>query len=238
MPEEIKPPVRPPQPIRGIKYARPPRANEANLWSRLLSAHKDASKWLDVAGLLLTNIYITYRFASENGVTLPQMDPALERKYYDARDSFDLSRKAIRGVIDRRYGIKITGNDLDILEPKPEEGEQSVEGFGGFIIPIIIGVVILAGAVGAAIWQSRVAQEVANKYRKLLFDTNAIFCADPNSELCAKWEAYKQKHSYNKHETLAESIKKGIRSVGGGIGKAVFLIGAVFALTTFWRKTR
>lgn len=235
MPEEITVPTIP-QPITNVARIRLATTKEQNAWRSLLAHHKSACKWLDVAGILLTNVYTTYRFAAENGVSLSPMSPDMESDYYDARDSFDKSKRAIRGVKDRVYGIRITGNDLDIM--KSQEEPEQVSGLGGIILPIVVGVIILAGAIGAAIWQSRVAQKVANQYRKLLFDTNKIFCADPSSDLCEKWEAYKLKNNYTKNETLADSLSKGIRAVGGGIGKAVFLIGAVFALTMFWRKTR
>ena len=114
---------------------------------------------------------------------------------------------------------------LDILEP-----QQSLS---GLIIPVIAGIVILAAAIGAAIYQSSVATKLGNEYRKILFDTNRIFCQNPNSELCKKWTAYKGQRKYDQNlkvaDSLGETLKKGVKAVAGGLATGLLVAVAAIA---------
>lgn len=212
-----------------LAIERPPTSVEIERWQRLLAEHQRASNAVDSAALLLENIYTTWKFGSDNKITLPHFDPDLEKKFFDIKELFEQSKKAIRMVIDHKLGIRTSGiNDLDIVEPSPQA-------LGGLIIPVIIGAVILASAIAVAIYQSRIATEIANAYRKLLFDTNKIFCTDPKSAICKKWQSYKKARKYeqniNLSNSLTNALKGGVKTVVSGlatgllvaIGLAVFL---------------
>lgn len=208
---------------------RPPTSDEIERWQRLLSEHKRASNAIDSAALLLENIYTTWKFGSDNGIDLPAFNPDLEKKFFDIQESFERSKRAIRMVIDHRLGIRSAGlNDVDIVEPPSQA-------LSGLIIPVIIGAVILASAIAVAIYQSRIATEIANQYRKILFDTNKIFCADPKSTLCQKWQHFKKARKYEQNISMSNSLTSaltgGVKTVVSGlatgllvaIGLAVFL---------------
>lgn len=211
---------------------RPPTASEMSRWRELLKQHEKASIAVDMAGFLLQNIYTSYSFAKENDVTVPEFDPSLETRYYDVRQSFETSKKAIRLVEDHQFGIKTNGSDIDIIEPPQTT-------FSGFIIPVAIGIVVLATAIGTAIWQSKIATDIANEYRKLLFDTNQIFCANPNSQLCKNWIQYKKVKKYDQNtkiaDSLGETLKKGVKTVAGGL--ATGLLVAVAAVIFLRSRT-
>jgi hypothetical protein len=213
MPEEIKQPTLQ-KPFIGIRAERPPNGSEMSLWDKLLREHRKAGNALDRAGLLLYNIYTTYTFGNSQGIIMPEFDPQIEVQYYDARKAFEASKMAIRGAEDHTYGIRVSNGDIDVMSPE----QNQFYGFGGLIIPVIIGLIVLGGAIATAIWQSKIATEVANKYREILFKTDAVFCANPNSKLCSDWTAYKQKHNYQQNITIADSLKKGIKTVAGGLG--------------------
>ena len=95
--------------------------------------------------------------------------------------------------------------------------------------------VVLAAAIGTAIWQSSVATKIANEYRKILFDTNQIFCGNPNSDLCNKWNAYKETRKYSQNlkmaDSLGETLKKGVKVVAGGLATGLLVaVALVFFL--------
>lgn len=222
-----------PQPVgfavEAIQRATTP--DDLSRWKRLLDEHDRAMSAIDRAALLLTNIYITWTFAKEAGIALPAFDPDLETQYFDSSNAIHDLTRAIRLVQDKQAGIRPLGaNDLDILEP-----QQSLS--GGLIIAVIIGIVILAGAVGTAIYQSSVATKLGNEYRKILFDTNQIFCQNPQSELCQKWTAYKQKRRYDQNlkmaDSLGETLKKGVKAVAGGLATGLLVAVAAIAFMRF-----
>lgn len=205
---------------------REPTSNELYRWKRLLDEHDRATSAIDRAGLLLYNIYTTWGFAKDAGVSLPSFDPDLEVQYFESRNAIHDITKAIRLVQDKQAGIRPAGaSDLDILEP-----QQSLS---GLIIPVIAGIVILAAAIGAAIYQSSVATKLGNEYRKILFDTNRIFCQNPNSELCKKWTAYKGQRKYDQNlkvaDSLGETLKKGVKAVAGGLATGLLVAVAAIA---------
>jgi hypothetical protein len=209
---------------------RAPSYNEVARWQRLLREHDRATSAVDRAGLLLHNIYLTWTFANDAGVSLPAFDPELESQYFEARNTILDLTKAIRLVQDKQAGIRPSGaSDLDIVEP-----QQSLS---GLIIPVIVGIVILAGAIGTAIYQSSVVTKLGNEYRKILFDTNKIFCKNPSSNLCKKWIAYKEQRKYDQTletaDSLGETLKKGVKTVAGGLATGLLVAVAAIAFMRF-----
>jgi len=205
-------------------------SNEVSRWKRLLLEHDRATSAVDRAGLLLHNIYTTWTFANDASVSLPPFDPDLETQYFEARNTIHDITRAIRLVQDKQAGIRPAGaSDLDIVEP-----QQSLS---GLIIPVIVGIVILAGAIGTAIYQSSVATRLGNEYRKILFDTNKIFCQNPNSDLCKNWTAYKEQRRYTQTlkaaDSLGETIKKGVKTVAGGLATGLLVAVAAIAFMRF-----
>ena len=209
---------------------RAPSSDERWRWTRLIEAEDRATSAIDRAGLLLRNIYLTWGFAKNTGVTLPAFDPGLEAQYFEARNAIHKITQAVRLVQDKQAGIRPSGSsDLDIVEP-----QQSLS---GLIIPVVVGIIILAGAIGTAIYQSSVATKLGNEYRKILFDTNKIFCKNPNSELCQNWTAYKAKQKYDQNlkvaDSLGETLKKGVKAVAGGLATGLLVAVAAIAFMRF-----
>jgi hypothetical protein len=218
-----------PEPVENIP-SRDLEWGERRLWERLLRLAETATADIERAGLLLKNIYITFSFAAKNGVFLVALPAEEERKYYDILSSNKQLWQAIRSVQDRRYGIRARGHDLDIIDP-----QTSMQ---GLIIPVAVGVVVLAAAIATAIWQSRIANEIAKKYRKLLFRTDRTLCSDPNSALCKKWQVEKKSSGYENHMTLADTLKQGVRKITGGLSTGLLLIIPIVALLALGGKRK
>ncbi|MDD3380009.1 MAG: hypothetical protein PHD68_02175 [Rugosibacter sp.] len=210
----------------GITIERAPTREELSKWNRLLEEYRRASDALDACGLLLKNVYITTDFAINNGIAV-NFDPSLETQYYKLREDFGLLTAAIRGVENHELGIRV-GDDIDILRPPATSYE-------GLVIPVALGIIVLAAAVGTAIYQSRIATEIANQYRTLLFDTDQMFCSNPSSPLCQKWKQTKVEKKYVQNATLAETLKAGVAKVAGGLslGLAIAVAGLLI-----WKFTK
>ena len=214
-------------PFISIEQVEPLSWQQKNAWNRLVKAHARAGDAVDRATLLLYNIRTTYDFAEKNGVVLPKLNPNLEKGLLDIVTSYQKSSVAIRGVEDKLYGIRINKNDIDIMKPNSQS-------FEGLIIPIIIGVVILAGAIATAIWQKDEADDLSKKYNDILKATDEQFCKDRESKLCQDWEEKKIEKKYEKNMTIADTLKSGITRAGSGL-KWAALIGIPIAVYLAFR---
>lgn len=221
-------PIRQPTGLPTQLIERAPNRTDLSLWNRLLAEFSNASNELDRAALLLENIYTTWGFAKEQSLPIEPFSPELEEQFFSARDELEKIKRAIRMVEDHKLGIQPTGDgDINILEI-PEAT------FSGLIIPVIAGLVILGTAIAATVYQTRQLTELTIKYAHLLKSTNDVFCANPNSSTCSQWKATKKARKYEQNETLADSLKKGIKTVAGGAATGLLL--AVAALIFLRRK--
>lgn len=224
MPEELKPvPVSPP--VEKIQGARALKLGERKAWERLLREFEAANNAVESAGLLLLNLQTTYDFANQKGIAFSPVDPSLVNDFYETRNAIAAIKEAIRGAQDRRYGIKLREDgDIDILEAKDS-------GLEGIIIPIIVGILILAGAVGTTIWQRDKAQTLRRKYNDILKKTDDTLCKVKGSTTCKDWEATKKKKNYVRNKSLSESLQSGVGTISTGLRYGL-MIG--IPLAAFW----
>jgi len=233
MAENIKIPVKPPV-LPLVENVKPLSRSEQCAWNRLLKNHRAASNALDAAGFLLVNLYTTYDFAQKNGIALkPAFNATWESDWLEVQKSFEDVKAAIRKVEDHVYGIRLTkykaGTDLDIIQPT----EQS---FQGFVIPILIGVVIVGAAIGASIWQYQKANALSKKYNDILKKTDDTLCSDKNSSLCKNWTQTKAKKNYVQNKTISDTLKSGISTVGKGLQIGLLVALPLAAWLLFGKK--
>lgn len=208
-------PIRQPTGLQTRLIERAPTASDMSRWQRLKREFEKASNLIDAAGLLLENIYTTKMFADQNGINIT-IDPQFETRFFELKDQFEKLRGAIRMAEDHKIGIRPNGNDIDFVELP----EYSMD---GLIIPVIVGAVILAGAVAAAIYQQQENLKLVVKYGHLLNATDDLFCKDQSSPLCEKWEQTKKDAKYEQNMTIAQSLKKGIKTIAGGAATGLML---------------
>lgn len=213
-------PIKQPTGLPTRLIERSPNADDLGRWRRLKREFERASNLSDAAALYLENIYTTKAFADQNSVSMPIMDTELEeleQKFFELNDKLEEIKRAIRMAEDHKLGIRQSGpRDIDFIELP----EYSIS---GLIIPIIAGVVVLAGAIAAAVYLQRENLELTIKYARLLTATDEMFCDDAGSSLCANWEQTKKEAKYDQNMTIAESLKKGIKTVAGGAATGLIL---------------
>jgi len=221
------------KPSVAIDFERGPTRSELSTWERLLRNHQNALRENQIAGLALTNASIVYQFAGENAVFLVPFPPELEQKYLDVRSKLGTLTRAIRGVEDLTLGVSFSNGDIDILAPTEESAIE--HGFG--LIPLVIlGVVVLAGAIAAAIWATKNSIEISNQAREIAARADKTLCSDPNSELCKKWKIEKSSTGYNRNVSVLETVKSSLGAVGQGIGSGLAIAIPLLAFWAFGRK--
>lgn len=225
-------------------WEREPTSSELSAWRKLIGQYQRAGDAIDACNLMFENMRQLQVFATDNGVEIPYVDPSIEKRFQEVLSQFNGLKRAIRGVEDHtlglhyRYKLSPSGNtsfdDIDIVAPSEEVAKQ--HGFGsasfGAIGIIIVGVVVLVGAIAAAYWATQNAIEISQQARALVKKADAALCSDPDSSICQKWQADKLESKFDDKESLAESITAGVTKVGSGL-----VIGALalLAVGLLWK---
>lgn len=212
------------------QYERGPSAQEMSQWQHLLNLHQRAGELVTACSAIFNNGVILTKFAADNDFFLETINPELEQRFLQVLETYKKLTKAIRGCKDRKFGIQFSAGDIDILAPDAETAEQ--EGFGAIPL-IIVGVVVVAGAIAAAYWATQNAIEISNQARALVEAADNQLCSNPASPICKKWETRKKQTNYAANKSLADSVQTGISRVGNGL-----IISAVAALGIgiLWRQ--
>lgn len=220
------------EPMVWIEPDRAPTTRELQKWRELIEQYNRATNAVDRASLLFSNILAEYNFAARNKTTVPGFDATLEQRLFAVIAENGELRAAIRGVEDHKYGIRLKNNDIDILQPNNQKNS-----FSGLVIPIIAGVAILTTAIAVAVYQSREATELAIKFAKVVTSVDKRLCANPNSQVCKAWKKEKIEKSFDKKQTLAESLKEGVSTFAGKIGTGL-LIAIPLAAYFIWGRNK
>jgi hypothetical protein len=197
-----------------IPYAqaeRPPTAKELALWAKAEKTAKRVNLRAYIMKLQYHSIRQTHKFAQAHQTTINEPSlPDLEQRMLIALSEIEKLKDAMCGVNRLELGVKLSagGNDLDIVEPEPATL--------GWIIPAVLGAVVVAGIIYRWATLETEVSEVTAQYNGVLKRSDMALCADPNSQMCQDWQNDKSTGGYFKRETLIESVKDAISSVGSG----------------------
>lgn len=200
-----------------ISAERAPNVSEQALWERAQRLSRRVMLLGQYMRLQFANILLTYKWASDNDITLdPKGLPELEPRMITALEQIDFLYRAQCDVDRWKLGVapSASGNDLDIVNP-------SETSLSGIWIPIAIGAVVVAGIIARWAYLEKEVQTISDKYNGLLHWSDLYICSDPKSQKCIEWREHKIKGGYKKNETLLDSIKSSIKSVGGGLTKGL-----------------
>ena len=164
-----------------------------------------------------SNADVAVRVGNKHGMILPypvDVDAKIDR----IGDFITRTRKAIRGVEDHKYGIRVVDGDIDILEPEDEEGE-----LGAVLLAIALatGAVIVVGAIAHTIRVSLEAEESEEAYEQVVTYADQKFCARPGPA-CTDWNKVKESVEYKRNESYIDGIATKLGQVGG---KAMNVLG-------------
>lgn len=190
---------------------RPPTAQELALWSKAEKIAKRVNLRVYMMKLQYHSILQTHKFAIAHQTTINEPAlPDLEQRMLAALAESEKLKDAMQGVNRLDLGVRLSdgGNDLDIIEP-----EQATL---GWILPAVLGAVVVVGIIYRWATLETEVSEVTAQYNGIMKRSDMALCADPNSQMCADWQADKQAGGYFKRETLIDSVKNAISSVGSG----------------------
>lgn len=203
-----------PKVAKYIEGERPPTSKELALWDKAQAIAKRVNLLSYIVKLQYRNILLTHQFAVDNQIVLNEPTlPDTEKIMLEALTEIEKLKDVMCEVNQLELGVRLStsGEDLDIIDPS-----QTSLSFG-WIIPVIIGSVIVAGIIARWAYLEIEVSEVTDDYNGILSRSDKFICgSDPNSEQCKKWEAQKQSNGYQKRETLIGSAKGALKAIGSG----------------------
>lgn len=220
---------------------RPPTSNEIRTWERLKQSVEIYNNRVIATRLRFENIGIVYRFGFPRGFALPLIADEDKARLEALETNADKLIRIARAVDDKILGIQLRPDgDIDILAPPdvPRESLQqyqlvSVDDSLGWIIPIAIGMLALAGVFAIVAHLSQENDKLTSQFNRVLESSNQIICADPNSKNCIDWKQTRQNEGYDRRETVAESLGKAIKVVGKGAGIGLAVAIGIAAISFF-----
>lgn len=228
-----------PPPVPAEAWERAPTRSELSQWDKLIQQYHKAQNAIDACNLWLGLLQNLQSFAEENGFQAPRIDPSLLQLLDDIKQRFAALTRGIRGVEDHtlgvhyRYKVTSAGNtpfdDIDIVAPSEESADA--HGFGAIGI-VIVGVIVVVGAIALAYWATKNAIETADQLESLVKKADKALCSDPTSTICQKWKADKLETNFEERASLADSISSGVTKVGSTIVLGAL---ALLALSLFGR---
>lgn len=222
-------------PIKYVDAERPPTARELELWAKAQTIAKRVNLLSYMAKTQFRNILQIHNFAKNNKVTLNEPElPDLEKRMLGALAEIEFLKKKMCEVEQLELGVRVSssGDDLDIIEPK----EISTL---GWILPAVIGAIVVIGIIARWAYLEKEVVEITRDYNGIMKRSDMALCADPDSDMCKKWNKDKQSGGYYKRESIIESIKNAASSVGEtakkGLGAGIAL---AIPLLILWARKK
>jgi hypothetical protein len=209
--QETKTPIKP-----VIQVERPPTSAELSLWEKAEKLKRRAVLKAFAMRLQYANVVTAAKIAAKHKLALNEPELAdLEVRMQAAITEIEALRQDHCDVNGMKLGVSPSaGKDLDIVQPPSMT-------FGAIWIPIAIGAVVVAGIIARWAYLETEVQTISDKFNGVLRRADEALCADPSSPMCQDWEATKSGGGYVQNETLIDSVKKAVKTVGGFAGKGI-----------------
>lgn len=195
---------------------RPPTAKELELWKKAQAISKRVNLLSYLLKSQYVNIIFTHKYAQAHQITLNEPElPDLEKRMLEALTETEKLKDIMCEVSQLELGVRVSssGNDLDVIDPKSPDVQ--IDGALGWVLPAVLGAVIVIGIIARWAYLEQEENEIIARYNGILKRSDMALCGvDPNSKQCQDWENAKQTGGYYKRETIIESVKSAVSTVG------------------------
>lgn len=201
-------------PKTGVPYVegeRAPTAKELELWNRASLISKRVNLLSYAMKMQFKNILMVHKFAIEKKIKLNEPElPDLEMRMNKALTEIERLKDDMCGVNQLELGIQLSsgGDDLDIIQPQSQTMNL------GWILPAVIGTAIVIGIIARWAFLEQEVTEISAQYNGVLKRSDMALCQNPDSEQCKQWETAKKTGGYYKRESLIDSVKSAVTTVG------------------------
>jgi len=200
-----------------IQVERPASSAELALWDKAEKLKRRVVLKAFAMRLQYANVVKAAKVAGKHKFNLEEPELAdLEVRMQATITEIDALRENHCDVTGMKLGVRTSadGKDLDIVQPPSMT-------FGAIWIPIAIGAVVVAGIIARWAYLETEVQTISDRFNAVLRRADEKLCADPSSPMCQDWEATKSTGGYVQNETLIDSVKKAVKTVGGFAGRGL-----------------
>lgn len=202
---------------------RAPTAKELELWNRAQKIAKRVNLLSYILKNQFSNILFTHKFAQANKIAIDEPElPDLEKRMLAALTETEKLKDLMCEVSQLELGVRLSakGNDLDIIDP--ETPAVQIDGALGWVIPAVLGAVIVVGIIARWAYLEGEQDEIIARYNGILKRSDIALCGvDPHSKQCQDWENAKSTGGYYKRETIIDSVKSAVSTAGKITGKGL-----------------
>lgn len=202
-----------------------PTTEQVRRWGECLALYEQVQDKIFALQLQHETLTAKTLYASQNQFTLNLIGAdTTEKRFFLLKENMIRVQQAFEKVRSHEYGLKWRDGDFDIMSPEPS--------MGALFIPIIVGILILAGCFASLYHMGKNSDELLDDYQKLNQAADSALCKDPSSDLCKGWQIVKENQKIAEKESFADTLKGGLSK---GLTVALALVGVSFALS-FLRK--
>ena len=227
---------------------RPLTAAEKNLWRKFEIYTEIIAAEVERCLHSKKQCAICAAFGNQNNIALPSVDA--ENKILEKleRDVVKLARIR-QGIQFEAIGLSFpqgaSSGDFDMVaDPTANEDELAYYQMSGVVF-VVVGLVIIGSAITWAIWERGQTRKVIDRHEAVKSVAQAKFCADPNSDICARWLSFRQAQGYNDEQTFVDDLYDRVvelqdaipGAVSTGVSWAIPLI-ALLGAFVLLRETR
>jgi hypothetical protein len=166
---------------------------------------------------ILYDLYqIEVDFAAQTKTAINYLPPEEVKNLFAFTAKLEKAMEAVkRGNLSVQEG---KNGDIDIVAPSWMTKEQ-IAGLLGWIIPVVVGLVILVAVIDQWRRARREADKLATKYNAIVKATDATFCENPDSQKCQAWGEMKVKNEFEQRKTFSDKIGDFIGKAGTAVKK-------------------
>jgi hypothetical protein len=213
---------------------RPPTSREIATWESIRNRIINLDRAILANRLKAENLDLAENFSLKYGIIVSNVPSIASEGLNVLETNVRKLKNIVSSVESFKLGIRLRSDgDLDILASPGTKKEaltkydlESIDGIP--IIPILIGVVVIAGLGALVAYMKKKNDEITTSYNRALIEADDRLCADPDSAMCIDWEQTKKKEGFEKRLSLVESLTETAKPIAKGLGVGLAIGIALF----------
>lgn len=226
--------------------SRPLTAQEQLQWKLFVAHKRILSKQIEIANRTKEQCITCQQFADDNQVSIPSIAPVASILQKTQLNFIKLGR-IISGVEEETIGLSFPSGpkaDFEIVaDPTMTSDEIAQYQLSGIVL-LIAGATILAGAIAYALWERGQTKKVIARHEAVKSVAESKFCADPNSDICARWMSFRESQGYDDEQTFVDDLYDQVvhlqetlpTSISSGVSWAIPVIAGIGLIVLLGRN--
>jgi hypothetical protein len=182
-------------------------------WDNIVATARAINLRVKAAAIGARNIAAIVQIGRRHGIELGDSVAYLSTvQQLQAKD--DKYQRIINAVLTEELGIRFRGGEIDIMAPADSTDDELIQYQGLGIAGIVIGIVIVFGAVAFGAHFFMESTKIAKRNKLLVKQSKRQLCADPDSDECEELETFLASDEYQDTQSLYDSAMEAADDAG------------------------